>query len=85
MTMELVEGRLLEQALAEGALSVIRFVDIAIALADALTAAHRKGIVHHRDVKPANVMVSDDGVVEVLDVVVARAMEEPDRPRGGVI
>ena len=58
MTMELVEGRSLEHALAGGGLPLDRFFDIGVALADALSAAHRKGIVH-RDLKPANVMVTE--------------------------
>jgi TolB-like protein len=74
LTMELVEGRSLDQALATGPLSLSRFFDIAVALADALAAAHRKQIVH-RDVKPANVMVSEEGTVKMLDFGLARAPE----------
>ncbi|MEO5741674.1 MAG: serine/threonine-protein kinase, partial [Vicinamibacterales bacterium] len=66
MTMELVEGRSLDHELAQGGLPVAQVFEIAVAIADALAATHRKGIVH-RDVKPANVMVNRDGVVKMLD------------------
>jgi serine/threonine protein kinase len=74
MTMELVEGLTLDQAIPQHRLPVSRFFDIAIALADALSAAHRKHIIH-RDLKPANVMITDDGHVKVLDFGLARAVD----------
>ena len=76
MTMELVDGCTLEQMTPRGTVSMAQFFDIAIALADALSAAHRKHIIH-RDLKPANVMMTDDGRVKVLDLGLARAVD-PD-------
>src|ERR1700674_5146791 len=63
MTMELVEGCTLDRMIPGGAVSMPRFFDIAIPLADALSAAHRSHIIH-RDLKPSNVMMSDDGRVK---------------------
>jgi serine/threonine protein kinase/tetratricopeptide (TPR) repeat protein len=74
MTMELVEGRTLDQLIPRGGVSLTQFFDIAVALADALAAAHRKHLTH-RDLKPANVMVSNDGLVKVLDFGLARSAE----------
>jgi serine/threonine-protein kinase len=71
LTMELVEGTTLTETIAPAGLSVARFLEIAIPLADALAAAHQKQITH-RDLKPANVMISHDGRVKVLDFGLAR-------------
>ncbi len=66
LTMELVEGRNLGELLGAGALPAPQVFELGIALADALAAAHEKGVVH-RDLKPANVMLTRDGRVKVLD------------------
>jgi len=78
LTMELVEGRPLDQLISPGGLSLARFFEVAIALADALAAAHQKQITH-RDLKPANVMVADDGRVKVLDFGLSRPAEGLER------
>src|SRR5215813_12131379 len=78
LTMELVEGQSLDQALEPGGLPVIRVIELGIALTDALAAAHEKGVVN-RDLKPANVMLTRDGRVKVLDFGLAKLAEpEPD-------
>jgi TolB-like protein/Tfp pilus assembly protein PilF len=83
-TMELVEGCTLDQMTPRGAVSMAQLFDIAIALADALSAAHRKHIIH-RDLKPGNVMMADDGRVKVLDFGLARAVApDPVRPEDEV-
>jgi serine/threonine protein kinase len=71
ITMELLEGRTLDQAVPAGGLPIVRFLDIAIPLADALHAAHEGGILH-RDLKPGNVMLTTDGRVKVLDFGLAK-------------
>jgi serine/threonine protein kinase len=66
VTMELVEGTSLARLVPRTGMSTDRVVKIAIALADAVSAAHSRGIVH-RDLKPSNVMVTADDRVKVLD------------------
>src|SRR5206468_522190 len=60
LAMELVEGHTLDLAITAGGLPLSRFFEIAVPLADALSAAHERGIVH-RDLKPANVMLTREG------------------------
>jgi eukaryotic-like serine/threonine-protein kinase len=71
IAMEFVDGPRLDQEIAAGPLPADRIVEIGSAMADALDAAHAKGIVH-RDIKPANVMFTARGQVKVLDFGLAR-------------
>jgi len=74
LTMEVVEGRSLKQLISEERVDLARFFDIGIPLADALSAAHDKGITH-RDLKTANIMVTEEGRPKVLDFGLAKVFE----------
>jgi serine/threonine protein kinase len=71
LVLELVEGPTLADRLERGPIAVGEAIPIAVQIAHALDAAHKRGIVH-RDLKPANIKVTDDGVVKVLDFGLAR-------------
>jgi eukaryotic-like serine/threonine-protein kinase len=81
ITMELVKGKTVADLLPRQGLPLDTFFDIAVAVADAVAAAHDHGIVH-RDLKPGNMMVAADGRVKVLDFGVAKATEAAASRRG---
>jgi Tol biopolymer transport system component len=71
LTMELVEGKTLAEMILPPGMAVDQIFQIAIPIADAISAAHSQGITH-RDLKPTNIMVSRDGRVKVLDFGLAK-------------
>jgi serine/threonine-protein kinase len=81
IVMELVEGPTLADRLRAGPLELKEALTVALGIADALEAAHDKGVVH-RDLKPANVKAPQEGPVKVLDLGLATALPGSEREPG---
>jgi eukaryotic-like serine/threonine-protein kinase len=72
LVLELVEGETLADRIRAGAIPVEEALKLAFQIAEALEAAHEKGVIH-RDLKPANIKVTPEGKVKVLDFGLAKA------------
>ncbi|HEX9724191.1 MAG TPA: protein kinase, partial [Vicinamibacteria bacterium] len=81
LVMELVEGETLAERIARGPLPVDEALTISQQIAEALEAAHEKGVIH-RDLKPANIKVDPEGHVKVLDFGLAK-LAEPESESPG--
>ncbi|CAN5640550.1 hypothetical protein BH24ACT26_BH24ACT26_10350 [soil metagenome] len=85
IVMELVHGRTLSEVVEqEGPLEVERVARIGLEVLGGLDRAHREGIVH-RDVKPANIMITDDGHVKLADFGIASLKGDPKLTATGIL
>ncbi|MET8680853.1 serine/threonine-protein kinase [Streptomyces sp. NPDC004647] len=85
IVMELIEGSSLADVVREtGGLTPHRAAEVGLAVLDVLRAAHREGILH-RDVKPSNVLISDDGRVVLTDFGIAQVEGDPSVTSTGML
>src|SRR6266851_4833364 len=83
IAMQHIEGRNVRQLVNGRPLELQSALRIAIQVAEALTAAHARGIIH-RDIKSGNVMVTDSGQVKVLDFGLAKLLDESEAHASGI-
>lgn len=80
LAMALIQGRTLQEKITERPLTLDEALAVALQIAEALRAAHERGIVH-RDVKPANVMITESGMAKIMDFGLARFDQGSDLTR----
>ncbi|MFB8030813.1 MULTISPECIES: serine/threonine-protein kinase [unclassified Streptomyces] len=85
IVMELIEGKSLAEVIREdGTLTPRRAAEVGLAILDVLRSAHREGILH-RDVKPSNVLISEDGRVVLTDFGIAQVEGDPSVTSTGML
>ena len=75
ITMELVSGKTLSSLIPKHGMPLGKFFEIAVPLADGVSAAHENGVIH-RDLKPDNLMLNDEGRLKILDFGLAKLKQE---------
>ena len=78
IAMELLEGETVKHRISSGAVRLDDVVEFGMQIADALDAAHTRGIVH-RDIKPANLFITQRGQIKILDFGLAKLLSQRDR------